>query len=111
MRISIWQQFSSNHSADFIIVGTFNSVSEAEQSAKMLRGILRRIASYWQQLPPDEANVLWKQGEITPVEREISHELGVEWSKRIRLNDQLRSIDWIPWDADKAADAVTVLDH
>ena len=29
MRVSIWQQFSSNHSADFTLVGEFKSAADA----------------------------------------------------------------------------------
>ncbi len=114
-RIVIWRQFSGNHSASFVIVGTFESKLAANRTAEKIRDILRRIARYWQQLPPDEASGLWERihykGEIAPVEREISRELDVEWSKDIRREMQPHGIDWIPRDPDKAVEAVTVLDN
>jgi len=44
MRLSIWQQFSSNHSANFEIVGTFKTEELAHQAAEELREISRAIA-------------------------------------------------------------------
>ena len=43
MKISIWQQFASNHSNDFTVVGTFQTVSDAEQAATTLRKIFELI--------------------------------------------------------------------
>jgi hypothetical protein len=44
MKVTLWQQFSSNHSADFIIVGEFESVEWAENVAKELPHMLLDIA-------------------------------------------------------------------
>ena len=117
MRISIWQQFSSNHSASFTIVGTFKSAEDAERTASFLRGIVQQISTYWRQLPPDEREALWKRMynyreqplESTPIEQALSRELNVEWSKNIE--GQPRAIDWIPTDAELADGAVKVMDN
>ena len=44
MKISIWQQFSSNHSANFELVGQFPTVEEAEKAYAILLDILTVIA-------------------------------------------------------------------
>lgn len=43
MRLSIRQQFSSNHSGFFWVVGTFNTVSDAQSAFNELRDILFTI--------------------------------------------------------------------
>ncbi|MCL4876598.1 MAG: hypothetical protein KJ064_08070 [Anaerolineae bacterium] len=45
MNISIWQQFSSNHSAGFTLVGKFTSAEQAEQAATTLKEIIGQIAA------------------------------------------------------------------
>src|SRR6266496_6047526 len=35
MRVSIWQQFSSNHSSEFTVVGQFPSAESAEEIARL----------------------------------------------------------------------------
>lgn len=45
MNISIWQQFSSNHSGGFTIVGNFATVEQAQQAADTLKAILGQIAA------------------------------------------------------------------
>ncbi|QPC83690.1 hypothetical protein G4Y79_04725 [Phototrophicus methaneseepsis] len=70
MKISIWQQFGSNHSSDFTVVGTFKSVSDAEQAAQTLLEIFgyiveQRIDIYDAKLVPAEVwyaeqyNIAW----------------------------------------------------
>lgn len=46
MRISIWQQFSSNHSSGFTVVGEFATRSEAENAANKIREILYRLKDW-----------------------------------------------------------------
>jgi hypothetical protein len=43
VRISIWQQFASNNSTNFTVVGTFESNEAAERAAEQLRGIVDKI--------------------------------------------------------------------
>jgi hypothetical protein len=47
MKISIWQQFSSNHSADFVIVGKFHTPETAEEAAQKLRGLLAEVTEWY----------------------------------------------------------------
>jgi hypothetical protein len=43
MRVSIWQQFSSNHSGHFWVVGTFKTVEDAQKAYDELRAMLTEI--------------------------------------------------------------------
>jgi hypothetical protein len=46
MRIALWQQFSSNHSARFTVVGKFDSVNATEDGARELRSVLQAISNW-----------------------------------------------------------------
>jgi hypothetical protein len=77
MKLSIWQQFSSNHSADFTIVGTFDSASSAEDASELIRDALRRIIDWYGQNEPVRKQVLnLARLEPTPVEQEIANQYG-----------------------------------
>lgn len=43
MKCSIWQQFSSNHSTYFLVVGEFEHVATAEAAANALQALLNRV--------------------------------------------------------------------
>jgi hypothetical protein len=43
MKCFIWQQFSSNHSTYFLVVGEFESVETAEAAAHTLQALLNRV--------------------------------------------------------------------
>src|SRR5215475_13956899 len=43
MRISIWQQFASNHSNSFIVVGRFQTVEQAQQAYQSIRSVLQHL--------------------------------------------------------------------
>lgn len=109
MKISIWQQFSSNHSSDFRIVGTFPTFEQAERAAREIQSILRDVASFWRDLSPEEVQD-WRgrlYGEITPIEQALSHVYGVRWSQRA---DTPHGLDWLPFDSDEAMKAVVLFE-
>jgi hypothetical protein len=97
MRITIWEQFSSNHSASFTIVGRFESDSAAQDAARELRDIMSAIEDWHAQ--PENATI--SQGAIdpSPVEKQAAERYGVQWSDY--------SIDWIS----SPEDTVVVLDN
>lgn len=43
MKLSIWQQFASNHSNGFTVLGTFANEAQAASAVEKLRHILRDI--------------------------------------------------------------------
>jgi hypothetical protein len=88
MKISLWQQFSSNHSGFFWVVGTFASLAEARNAYEKLREMLITI-DQWHQEHPDKAH---KSIDPLPPEREFAIQYGVEWPL---------TIDWTGWAAYK----------
>lgn len=102
MRISIWQQFSSNHSANFTVVGTFESQEKATTAAKELRDILDKIEMWWELLTPEERYDWGSQTEtstLTPPEFEFSNQYKVVWPF---------SINWFHWHWDRDVSFISV---
>lgn len=75
MRLSIWRQFSSNHSGSFTLVGEFASVEQAEQAAIILRQLFIDIQQWHltnvESLPLEE-----RYGIITPPEQAFRERYG-----------------------------------
>jgi hypothetical protein len=84
MRVSIWQQFSSNHSGGFEVVGEFASPAAAQEAAETLRYMLILIENFRQGASKDQDHI-----PVTWPEQEFSKQYGVEWSQY--------SIDWIEY--------------
>lgn len=107
MRISLWQQFSSNHSARFTIVGRFDTPTKAEGAANELRQILSVIAD-WYKLHP-ELQKAWdtrsSRHAPAPTEPELkfSQQYEVNWSKT--------SIDWFRQAQISTFNEFVFLDH
>jgi hypothetical protein len=82
MRVSIWQQFSSNHSSQFTVVGKFKTIEDAARAAAAIEAMIRAAVEWIQQ--PENAEVL-QQAETkglfsaTPPEREFAEKLGLDW--------------------------------
>lgn len=96
MKVSVWQQFSSNHSANFTVVGEFESPARAQAIADELLSILTQIGQFWETLSPQEFNE-WEtridNGDITPPEEILREQYGIEW---IRWPDgRIQGIDWV----------------
>jgi hypothetical protein len=52
MKLSIWQQFSSNHSNAFVVIGIFETATDAHFAYLHVRRVLRRIIQAHQTNPP-----------------------------------------------------------
>src|SRR5688572_22745233 len=90
MKISIWQQFSSNHSSDFTVVGEFSSRVEAEHAADQIRSILKEITDWFDQHMDTPEMDEWLNNdnwmeEPSPIEKSIGDHYNIEWGG---------SIDW-----------------
>ncbi len=91
MKLSIWQQFSSNNSSDFTIIGVFDSPEQAKQAAEEVQRILNRIRDWHtaNQESAQELYDLWASGEypspMSAVEKELAQEYNVHW---------IGAIDW-----------------
>jgi hypothetical protein len=116
MKVSIWQQFSSNHSGFFWVVGTFNTTDDADRAFNEIREMLFEIDRWHRDNHDYRSNQQYNDGlEVFPPEKEFAEKYQVEW---------LNPIDWTGWasyqyqlesfDAQKAAkalidDAVTIV--
>src|SRR5688572_24363862 len=89
MHIFMWQQFASNHSSAFTVIGTFESPEWAEEVAREFRTILQRIVD-WYQEPANEgiAREVLGDPEHPPVppELDIAKQYHVDW---------LKAVDWL----------------
>src|SRR5262245_56940352 len=85
MKISIWQQFSSNHSAHYFVVGKFRTPDEAATAAKELNSIALQIkeTTPLRYIVPDGEGY-----QPTPVEIEIGKRFGITWE---------HGVDWAYW--------------
>jgi hypothetical protein len=91
MRMSIWQQFASNHSSSFTVIGQFASEVDAEKAAHEVRRIVKAIADYYAEHP--DAQQDWLHGGIappTPPEKEMAARYELEIAED-------RGLDWIKW--------------
>lgn len=82
MKLSVWRQFSSNHSSRFTVVGVFKTAEEARKAADTLESV-RLAANEWLEKPENEeiANRLADGGYLvppTPPEQELVSKLGIE---------------------------------
>jgi hypothetical protein len=69
MRLSLWQQFSSNHSGFYQIVGLFPSAEEAQQAAEELRRLFREVETWYLAQPDLPDDYLPPPDEISPPEQ------------------------------------------
>lgn len=120
MRVSIWQQFSSNHSSRFTVVGRFTSLEEANAAAGELRDLIaqveaivgpvraawRRAIKQTKSLDEQRALVLQQFPDLdelrpTQPEKEFSNTHNVEWNAS--------GIDWL-WGDYEVSELVKVVD-
>jgi hypothetical protein len=94
VRISIWQQFSSNHSGGFDLVAQFKTPEEAQKAFATVKGFIQKIADYYAAHEDELEKQRPKHGllYITPVEEELA--------RQYNLTDWELSVDWAPFEAD-----------
>jgi hypothetical protein len=99
MKISIWKQFSSNHSAGFTTVGQFEPEEYATIVAQELRQMIHNIGEWWENHPDFKvtANRLRRDRVyLTPPEIKIKEEYDVDWCEQTsNIGSIDRPIDWI----------------
>ncbi|MEO8610285.1 MAG: hypothetical protein ABI690_20485 [Chloroflexota bacterium] len=103
MKISFWQQFSSNHSASFTVVGVFENRDQAYKAWAELKQILETIEK-WHLENPEKSDAWYKAWEDdgwpnipSEIEVELGKQYGVQWTT---------GIDWY-----SQADITIALDH
>lgn len=84
MQVRIWQQFSSNNSSDFTVVGVFNSPEAAQGAAAQVRQIIKELKD-WYENNPDEAKELLSSGGYppSPAEVEMGQRFGFAWEQAV----------------------------
>lgn len=87
MRLTIWQQFSSNHSSRFTIVGKFPSEQEAKRAYAFWLDFIVKVQEYYRtQLDPNR--YLDEPAPLSPIEEEFIAKYGLkEWYEQ--------PIDWL----------------
>src|SRR5579871_4627524 len=78
MRTSIWQQFSSNHSSSFTVVGEFEDSKTAHSAAEVFRNAARSIADWYAANEETRHAVVARTQEApTPAELTVCQEYGI----------------------------------
>jgi hypothetical protein len=76
LKVSIWQQFSSNHSASFTVVGAFADPAAAQKVAGEIRRLLAGIGTYYEDIEHNKEYIsTLESGEplpLTPIEHEFA---------------------------------------
>ena len=96
MKVTLWQQFSSNHSSHFHIVGVFDTAEAAQKAADEIKQILKQIED-WHTQNPEKSDALierWvNSGEypqaVSEIEKAFAQKYHVRWDN---------GIEWF-WDA------------
>jgi hypothetical protein len=83
MEINVWQQFSSNHSNSFTVVGQFPSEADADKAAATLRELFENI--YLQ-------GIGYHHEEPLQAELDCAAEYNLQWEKHLDWIDELP--DW-----------------
>jgi hypothetical protein len=78
MKLTLWQQFASNHSNSFTLVGVFPTPEDARLAADMLREFLSQYMA-WVKAHPDAAEEYYKSryDELPELENEFYRQEGV----------------------------------
>ena len=79
MKLTLWQQFSSNHSANYVIVGVFDSVEAAREAGAKIRQHVVDIAEWSDQFKGDR----WQ---LSPIEENLAREYHFDWKQ---------AVDWL----------------
>ncbi|MCL4876596.1 MAG: hypothetical protein KJ064_08060 [Anaerolineae bacterium] len=91
MKLTLWQQFSSNHSSHFTIVAAFPSPDAAQQAAERLLHLLKEIDDWFEQ--PENAAAKTRRDHyyatapVSDPEKQISEQYAIPWYSY--------SLDWI----------------
>jgi len=94
MKISIWQQHSSNHSSEFAIVGRFADSESAKQAFDKLASIVKSIQA-WRHAHRDRNEYFYQFAKPTPPEYKVANEYNIEWEF---------AIDWLRSDPTESID-------
>jgi hypothetical protein len=90
MKVTVWKQFSSNHSSHFTVVGEFPTPEAAQEVAQRLRAFFDEINAWFEKPENAEAKVKRDEGQywsMSEPEQALSQQYGVTWPQY--------TLDWI----------------
>jgi hypothetical protein len=73
MKVTLWQQFSSNHSNGFSVVGVFETVEDAQKAKARIQKLIDDVTDWHNNNPPSG---------ISEPERKILKDFKIEWDER-----------------------------
>lgn len=76
MKVTLWQQFSSNHSNGFTLVGVFPSAAQANKAYQRIDKLLKAIDK-WRDVHPDD----YRYETLTPPEKRIAATYDIDWEE------------------------------
>jgi hypothetical protein len=84
MKLTIWQQFSSNNSSSYVIVGLFKSNQETHEASIKFKTFLKKLWTWYMEHPEIREAVLNEEGhELTDSERAMMAEYNIEFTEAI----------------------------
>jgi hypothetical protein len=86
MKITLWQQFSSNHSADYTIVGVFATEEVAKHASETIRKMVVEVQQ-WIIDNPNLSQTL--RSKPTPIEEQYAQKYDFDWQE---------GLDWFQFD-------------
>jgi hypothetical protein len=87
MKLSLWQQFSSNHSDGYMVIGTFTTSEQGEKVAQIYQAAEERLQALWDPQFDEEQPISSRAPFVlTDAEREIMQEYPL---------DVAEAVDWI----------------
>lgn len=105
MRVSIWQQFSSNNSSSYVIIGSFATPERANEAAAEFKTLLQRLWEWYQAHPEIRDAVLNEEGhELTDAERQIGKDYNIEFEDAVEWIAREETLEFLP-------DAVTTFEN
>jgi hypothetical protein len=103
MRLTLWQQFSSNHSARFTVVGQFETIEQAQRAYGEFNEFADKIVAWYHAHPElDEGWVSGDPPEPTEPELQFNQQYKVEWDEY--------SVAWFPQTIRLLHDNLVIID-
>jgi len=93
MKFTLWQQFSSNHSSSYTVVGEFQSLDAAQDAAELIRRIMQEAAKWC----VEHHEECYQLRAPTPIEKQYAVQYGFDWKERI---------DWLTYSHEQAIHSV-----
>jgi hypothetical protein len=100
MKLSLWQQFSSNHSGSHMVIGTFTTPQQARVAAQIFKTAEERLQGLW--AAQEENNERPDSGQaahvLTDAEREIMQEYPLDVAEAVDWMARQHETGYLPTD-------------